>query len=74
MKLKKNIFEQLIYSESARLIEWEPALSSYMRYTFRLENGTYIRVTIDSPFCYCERDLLNLINKGVIHIMDLILW
>jgi hypothetical protein len=72
--MKKDIFEQLIYSESANLIEWEPALSSWMRYTFRLENGLNVRVTIDSPFCYNECDLLNLIHKDVIHVMDLILW
>lgn len=73
-KLLKNIFEQLIYSEDGKLIDWEPAFTDKMRYTFRLENGVCIRITVDSPYLYCGYDLLKLIRNDFIHIMDLILW
>lgn len=74
IKLLKNIFEQLIYSEGGKLIDWQSALSDKMRYTFQLENGVFIRITVDSPYPYSNYDLLKLIRNDFIHIMDLILW
>lgn len=69
----KELFEQVIYSENVILISW--AGSAYgMMYTYRFNDYMYLRIHIDSPFKYDEKNLLELIHKDIIHVIKLEIW
>lgn len=71
--LLKDIFEQAIYSEGSRLVNWK--INIYVaEYTYVLESGLAIRITINAPFIYKEEQLLELIHKDIIQIIKLELW
>ena len=69
----KELFEQVIYSENARLISWVDGVYG-MIYTYMFNDYMYLRVNIDSPFKYDEKHLLELIHKDIIHVIKLEIW
>ena len=69
----KEIFEQVVYSESAKLINCEKAAMG-MTYTYIFNACNRLTVYIDSPFSYDEKHMLELIHKNIIHIIHLEIW
>lgn len=69
----KDIFEQAIYSEETTLINWKTNIYG-VEYSYMMDNGLFIRITIDTPFVYEKEQLLELIHKDIIHIIKLVIW
>lgn len=69
----KDIFEQAIYSEENILIDYKTNIYG-VEYTYMLDRGLVIRITIDTPLIYKEEQLLELIHKDIIHIIKLSIW
>ena len=69
----KELFEQVVYSENAKLVNWKKTRTGMVfKYMFYASNR--LIAYIDSPFNYDEKHLLELIHKDIIHIIHLEIW